>query len=120
MLTTKLLTEGKNPYSLENMPVATNLFGIFYPVIVYPFAKIWGATLLIHRAVTGVSIILACIILAFVMKQKNIPIWYIFSTLVIFYSSLLFLTTPISRTAALDVLLLLSSVVFPTLFPHSR
>lgn len=120
LFTTQLLVEGQNPYSLEHMPVAVNVYGICYSLVVYPFAKIWGPTLLVHRAVTGVFIILSCLFLAFVMKRKNIPGWYIFSAVIVFYLSLLFFTTPISRPDGFGVFVFLVSVFSPSLFGYSK
>jgi hypothetical protein len=62
LLTTDLMLKGENPYALENMPLAINVYGINYHLVVYPFARLWGATLLVHRAVAGFFILLSCIL----------------------------------------------------------
>jgi hypothetical protein len=61
---TQYLLEGKNPYALENQPLAMNNNGIVYNLFVLPLAMLFGNTLLVHRVVTFVFILL-CGALAF-------------------------------------------------------
>ena len=63
-VTTQYLLEGKNPYALENQPVAMNNNGIVYNLFALPLAALFGNTLLVHRVVTFVFILL-CGALAF-------------------------------------------------------
>ena len=56
--TTYLLLNGKNPFGLENMPAYDNPYGIFYSLVVLPFAKIFGNSLQIHRFITAIAILL--------------------------------------------------------------
>lgn len=58
ILTTKRLIEGKPIFTHEAMPNFMNAYGIFYSVAVIPFAKIFGATYTVHKAVAfGILII---------------------------------------------------------------
>jgi len=56
LVITDLLTEGKNPFNFEHQPLAMTNYGIGYSIAVLPFARLFGSTLLIHRAVTFVFI----------------------------------------------------------------
>lgn len=49
---TQYLLEGRNPYGLENQPMAMDSYGIVYSLLVLPLAALFGNTLLIHRVVT--------------------------------------------------------------------
>ena len=60
LVMTRLLLEGKNPFSLENQPLAANNYGILYSLSVVPVAAVLGNTLLAHRAVTVLFILLSC------------------------------------------------------------
>lgn len=61
--TTYLLLNGKNPFGIENMPAYNNPYGMFYSLVVLPFAKIFGNSLQIHRFITAIAILLIMIIL---------------------------------------------------------
>lgn len=74
ILTTDLLLKGKNPYSLENLPVYLNVYGIFYHFIVYPFSKIFGSSFFIHRLVSLFFLILSCSAIYWVLRKKNVSI----------------------------------------------
>lgn len=61
---TQFLLQGENPFSLRNQPLGTNNYGIVYSLIVWPFAALFGNTLLIHRVITFLFILL-CFFLVF-------------------------------------------------------
>ena len=49
VLSTRLLLQGTNPYGLAVQPELMNVYGIGYPVVVWPFASLFGASLQVHR-----------------------------------------------------------------------
>lgn len=53
---------GMNPFSLENQPIGITLYGFVYNLIVLPFAAWFGNTLIVHRAVNLVFILLSSMI----------------------------------------------------------
>jgi hypothetical protein len=55
---TDFLLRGENPYTLANQPLTTNGYGILYNLFVLPFAAVFGNTLVVHRSVTFIFIIL--------------------------------------------------------------
>ena len=52
---------GENPFILENQPFGMNNYGLGYSLAVLPFAALFGNTLLVHRSVTFVFIILSAL-----------------------------------------------------------
>jgi hypothetical protein len=61
---TQLMTEGKNPISFAYQPMYYDTYGLLFNLVVYPFAKIFGPTFLVHRVPAllfglGASVVLA-------------------------------------------------------------
>lgn len=52
---------GSNPFILENQPFGMNNYGLGYSLAVLPFAALFGNTLLVHRSVTFLFIILSAL-----------------------------------------------------------
>jgi hypothetical protein len=50
-----------NPFIFENQPLAMNNYGLGYNLIVMPFALLFGNTLLVHRTVTFVFVLLSAL-----------------------------------------------------------
>ncbi len=50
---------GGNPYTFENQPIGITLYGIMYNLLVLPFAVMFRNTLLVHRTVNFVFILLS-------------------------------------------------------------
>ena len=57
MTSTDALVKGLNPYDMSLQPQLMNQYGIIYPLLVWPWAKIFGTTMLIHRMVTAFFIL---------------------------------------------------------------
>jgi len=62
---------GDNPYTLENQPLGFNNYGVLYSLTVLPFACVFGNTLLVHRAVTLLFVILSSLIMFIVVKKTK-------------------------------------------------
>lgn len=58
LVMTRLLLEGQNPFSLANQPLGTNNYGIVFSLSVVPFAAAFGNTLIVHRLVSVIFILL--------------------------------------------------------------
>lgn len=119
LFTTDLLLNGENPYSLQKMPTAMNVYGINYHFVVYTFAKLWGATFLVHRTVSAVFLILSCILFFQILRRHQINVVYSFSAVLILYASLLYRYTPLARPDGLGFFLFLSSMFIPWLQKYS-
>ena len=62
LVMTRILLEGENPFSLEQQPLGMNNYGMVYNLLVFPFAKLFGNTLLVHRSVSF-FFLFACLLL---------------------------------------------------------
>ena len=58
---TEFLLDRNNPFQLENQPLAMNNYGLGYNLVVSPFAALFGNTLLVHRSVTFVFVLLSAL-----------------------------------------------------------
>jgi hypothetical protein len=119
LLTTDLLLKGENPYALRNMPVAMNVYGIGYHLLVYPFARLWGPTLLVHRALSAFFILLACLLFFIVLRRHGINKLYSASAALILYASLLYRYTSTAKPDGLGFFLFLLSVFIVYLMQYS-
>lgn len=61
---TQFLLRGMNPYVLGNQPLGMNHYGVLYSLLVWPLAALFGNTLLIHRIVSCLFIMLAAGLIA--------------------------------------------------------
>lgn len=110
LFTTNVLLEGKNPYALQNMPIAMNVYGINYHWIVYPFAKLWGATFVVHRTVSAVFILLALLLFFMILRRHNIGKLYSLAAALVLYASLLYRYTPLARPDGVGFFLFLIGI----------
>ncbi len=69
LVVTRILLSRGNPYTLENQPLAMNIYGLGYNLSVLPFAALFGNTLLIHRVVTFSFIILSAVLIFLVVYK---------------------------------------------------
>ena len=119
LLTTNLLLKGENPYALENMPVAINVYGINYHLLVYPFARIWGSTFLVHRALSAIFILLSCVLFFVILRRHQVNALYSVSAVLILYASLLYRYTAVAKPDGLGFFLFLLSVFIVYLMQYS-
>jgi hypothetical protein len=119
LLTTQALLDGKNPYALVNQPEYTNVYGILYHLVVYPFAKVFGNSFPVHRSVSAGFIWASCGLMFWIMRWMRIPLVLNLGTTMILLGHLLFYITALARPDAMGVFLLLLSVVLPFRFGYS-
>ena len=119
LLTTKLLLNGENPFALEKMPAAMNVYGINYHLLVYPFAKIWGSTFIVHRVVSAFFLLFSIILFFIVIRRHGINLVYSISAVLILYASLLYRYTPLAKPDSVGLFLFLLSVFIVYLMQYS-
>ena len=119
LLTTDLLLNGENPFALEKMPAAMNVYGINYHLLVYPFARLWGSTFIVHRAVSAFFLLLSCILFFVVIRRHSINLVYSISAVLILYASLLYRYTPLAKPDSVGFFLFLLSVFIVYLMQYS-
>lgn len=72
---TQILLKGENPFSLEQHPLSMNNYGIGYNLVVLPFAKSFGNTLLVHRSVSVFFLFASLLLVAYALwKLKQDPL----------------------------------------------
>ncbi|CAG1009778.1 hypothetical protein ANAEL_03852 [Anaerolineales bacterium] len=71
LVTTRILLSGENPFSFENQPLAMTNYGIGYNLVVFPFARFLGNTLVVHRAVNFAFILLSALVCAVIVYKKQ-------------------------------------------------
>ena len=120
LLTTRLLLNGQNPYALVNMPVSINVYGINYHLLVYPFARLWGSTFLVHRAFSAVFILFSCILFFVILRRHQIQTLHSISAVLILYASLLYRYTAVAKPDGLALFLFLLSVFIMYLMRYSN
>jgi hypothetical protein len=119
LLTTQALLDGKNPYALAQQPEYTNVYGILYHLVVYPFAKLFGNSFSVHRSVSAAFAIATCGALVWIQRWMKTP-WVInLGASLILYGHLLFYITPLARPDAMGVFLMVLSVILPFRFSYS-
>jgi hypothetical protein len=119
LLTTQALLDGKNPYALAQQPEYTNVYGILYHLVVYPFAKLFGNSFPVHRSVSATFILATCGLMIWIMRWMKTP-WVVnLGASLILYGHLLFYITPLARPDAMGVFLMVLSVIVPFRFRYS-
>jgi hypothetical protein len=113
LLTTQALLDGRNPYALANQPEYTNVYGILYHLVVYPFAKLFGNSFPVHRAVSAGFLLGTCGVMVWILRWMRTPWVLSLGAPLILYGHLLFYITPLARPDAMGVFFLMLSVVLP-------
>jgi hypothetical protein len=119
LLTTDLLLKGGQPYALENQPEYTNVYGIFYHLIVLSLAQLFGTTLPVHRVVSALFIFASCSIFFAALQWRNVSLIFCLIATLILYAHLLYFTTPLAKPDSLGFFLFLYSILIPWRFQYS-
>jgi hypothetical protein len=111
---TRLLLEGRNPYALDELPAATNVYGILYHLTVLPLAVLFGNGFPIHRAVSAAAIAGACVLMHRLLRREGSDLVLAWTGTILFYVSCVYFTGPLARPDGLAVLLSMASLVIVT------
>lgn len=71
---TYLILKGIMPWSLETYPEYYNCYGILFNLVVYPFALLFGNSLVLHRIINEVFLLMTIIGIAYYKLSKSIDI----------------------------------------------
>ena len=107
---TQLLLEGRNPYSLTELPEGANVYGIFYHLVVLPFARVFGNSFAVHRIVSAAAILGACALLYRMLRRMEVSRALSAIGVLVLYSSSVYFTSPLARPDSLGLLLSLASL----------
>jgi len=110
---TQFLLKGQNPFSLENQPLGTNNYGIVYSLSVLPFATLFGNSLLVHRIVTFIFIILSCLLIFQTISKVNSDRFFALSGAAFIMMGLVARGGVGAYPAAMGVVLFLAGILIP-------
>ncbi|MBF0595105.1 MAG: hypothetical protein HQL22_09065 [Candidatus Omnitrophica bacterium] len=115
LTTTAGLVRGVNPYDLQNQPQYMNDYGIFYSIVTWPFAKIFGVTMLVHRLVTAFFIFACCGVMFWIMRRRRADLVFCGLAMVSFYAVCLYpgTTTPMANPSSLGLFIFLLALFIP-------
>ena len=101
VMSTRLIMQGKNPWALERQPQSNNCYGAGYNLAAACFAKLAGtASLASHRALSGVFILLSCLLLYAAVRLMGLGRLEAGWLIAIQYSCLLYYCSPLARPDA--------------------
>ena len=107
---TRLFLEGRNPYDLSELPASANAYGILYHLIVLPFARIFGNTYAVHRAVSAVAIAGSCAVLYRLLRRERTGPLLSAVGIMLFYASSIYFVAPLARPDAVAVFFSMASM----------
>jgi len=107
---TRLLLEGRNPYSLSELPASTYAYGIVYHLIVLPFARLFGNGYTVHRATSAVAIAGSCALTYRLLRRERTDRVLAAIGVMLLYASSLYFVAPLARPDSVGVLFSLASV----------
>ncbi len=99
MINTDALLHGLNPYDISLQPRYMNQYGIMFPLIACPWAKVFGNTMLVHRTIIAFFIWASCSLVFLVNRRLEIPPLLNMWAVLMFYASL---TYPGTSTPSID------------------
>jgi hypothetical protein len=107
---TRLLLEGRNPYSFTELPASTYAYGIVYHLIVLPFARLFGNGYTVHRTISAVAIAGSCALMYRLLRRERTDRVLAVTGVMLFYASSLYFVAPLARPDSVGVLFCLASV----------
>jgi hypothetical protein len=119
LITTSILASGGNPYQLDSLPQHLNNYGIFYSLLCAPISKIFGNTFYLHRLISGIFILLTCVVVFLYSKRTKKTFHTQILLILLLYASLLFNQTPLSRPDSLGMFLFVLSLYLTDKFNYS-
>ena len=110
---TATIAAGGNPYTLENQPSRMNVYPPLYNLIAAPLTLIFSNTLELHRVLAAFFIIASCLLSFATTFKSSQSLMHAFSSAAIFYSGLLFYSTPIASPNSTGLFFFLACICIP-------
>lgn len=110
LVITQLLLQGRNPYAPAELPVGTDVYGILYNAVVTPFAALFGNSLAVHRAVSGVAILAACLLVHRLLRQRGSEPGLAIAGTLLFYFASIYFVAPLARPDGVALLLSVAAI----------
>lgn len=118
-LAVELMVEGENPYRIEHQPEYAQAYSIVRELIHYPFVKIFGSSLQVHRFVTAIGTLLSFFVLVIWLIELGVDKIVSICSSLILYISLLFWQLGINRPDSWALFFMLLSVFLPFKYNYS-
>lgn len=112
-LFTQFMIDGGSIYELGAQPVHVNVYGIGYNLLVYPFAKLFGVTIQLHRVVSAVAIAATCLLVFYASLRNGSQRLLAFTAAVLLYIELQYYVIPLARPDAVGLLLYVLTIFIP-------
>ncbi|MBM3769891.1 MAG: hypothetical protein FJW27_01100 [Acidimicrobiia bacterium] len=113
---TRALLEFRNPYAFETLPGPANLYGPLYPLLVVPWAWLFGPTLFTHRLVNGIGITIACFLIYRTLRAFDATRPTALAGAAINLAGLLYWVGPTARPDGVGIALLIAA--YATMAPN--
>ena len=107
---TQLLLDGRNPYDFNELPASTNVYGIFYHLVVWPFALLFGNSFQVHRVVSALAIVIAAALMYRLLRRLGTDRGLALVGTLLFYVSSLYFVAPLARPDGLGICLCVASL----------
>jgi len=121
MTSTAALVHGINPFDMSLQPQLMNQYGIIYPLLVWPWAKLFGTTILVHRIVIAIGLLISCLTVFLVLKRMKVPVLLNLWAVLMLYASLLYpgTSTPAIDPGAVGMMFFLLTIFIPWFYKYS-
>ena len=118
--TTKVYLNNENPFDIRHQPQDTYVYGFLYPLVVSPFAEVYGNTLAVHRCVTYIFIFLTCLLIFLALNSIKLNPVFSFTAAVVIHQSFIYNgLIPIARPEGLGIFLFTLGILIPWRFKFS-
>jgi len=121
MTNTDALVKGLNPYDMALQPRYTNQYGIIYPLLAWPWAKLFGTTIIVHRMLTAFFLFASCVLIFLVLNRMKTPLLLNIWTILMLYASWLYpgTSTPTIDPGSTAMFFFLATIFIPWLCRYS-
>lgn len=112
VLTTQLLADGKNPYSIANSPAFVNLYGILNNILISPLMRYFDNAFFIHRLFSLVFCLLTIATGSVYLRKKRLKYFTLFLAASFMYLQIfLFSSNKTSQPDSLGMFLFVLSIL---------
>ena len=120
LLLSSEISNGNLPYTLNNQPYLTDVYGCGYPLFSQFLTKFFGVNLFSLRLLTAVCIVFSSLFFYLYQIKYSISKYNALIFTIIFYSLNLFHCIPISRPDSLGFLFFIVALYLPVLKGYSK
>ncbi|MEP7145448.1 MAG: hypothetical protein ABI792_00415 [bacterium] len=118
---TQLFLDHRNPFSIEEQPQNTYVYGFVYPLAVTPFAQQFGNTLFVHRSFVYFFIWATCLLVFYVLIKKKANYVFAFAAITILHQSIVnAANTAVARPESLGIFLFTLGIIIPRIWNFSK